>query len=343
MEEEGDQPRRRGSASADGNKMVINALCRMLGIPNQKPGQGVTYLSYDENFGPSLTLLDVDFTLAPGYMVWKRGGQRPPRRKGEEPRREKGNIWVNKFPGQTKVVAVPYYLLAEQVAQIMRYLKLPREFVVSLKPALPKDPLDKQKGKDSLYRMPSTGLAVGRENRFGAGFKLALGDRNEGKITMLPRHNEDTSRSQVEQRVSNETERPSGAAQEPALRLVFPGVGEIREGEQRRLDRGAALDQMLGGDVLVPGSSGGVPARSVSDGGRKRRAVDEEDDTIAVIEKDVHVGQIGGDELDLDPDVIDNVLSSLSSPDPASTLYSPEFDGEGVTMMFGDDVFDWNF
>ena len=107
----------------------IGTLERMLGVSSQKTRSdgkgGLSEQKYAEGFGPTRTLLGVDFTLAPGYVVWNSGlAKTQNRAPGEEPARNEGDIHVNKFRRPTEVLCVPYYMLAEQVAQLIRCLNL---------------------------------------------------------------------------------------------------------------------------------------------------------------------------------------------------------------------------
>lgn len=189
--------------SSDNNYKRISTISKMLGIAG-KPGKGISKVAYDDGFGPTLTLLDVNFSNAPGYVIVPEGEKN----KEEEPSRNKGDIHVNNFPSLGKVVSVPYYMLAEQVAQLMRFVNLPMEFVVSLEPAKPKNGTKKPE-KTDLFYMTSRGEKAPTGN-----LKKSLAERENEIITMLPLHNDELSKQQELRRALNTTDRPQAHREE---------------------------------------------------------------------------------------------------------------------------------
>lgn len=336
------------------NAVVTAKICRMLGITDKKPGQGISYMTYEEGFGPTLTLLDVDFGKAPGYVVWSKGLSRE---KGKEPGRRGGDVWINKFPSQKKVLSIPYFMLSEQVAQIMRFLKLPSEFVVSLNSAKPKDPMDKDVVMKSLFRFPSNKDVLTAEQQFGKGFKLALKDRHDQSITMLPLHNNAVSRSQGRRRNLNKTKRPLGNDEELVPRLETGGV--LSQAFQKMLDATSQQEVDKGGDVIVSNSNGSVSSESLGGRGRKRKErsevvekekgekrkegeneeVEEEEEEI----KDLGIGRIGSSEFLLDINEAGDIVFNAKSLSPESPLYINESDdlSNGTSFLFPADDFDW--
>lgn len=198
MEEEKKGPKNvsKKGTSEDRENLLMSTLYKVLGFPFVKPSPGIKIAQYAKDYGPTLTLLDVDFSKAPGYLVTPDKN----RQHGKEPTRKEGNISVNKFPSRTEILSVPYYMLAEQVAQIVRFLNLPASFVVSLEPLKNIDPyyiLARKHNPKSKKPVPA-----------------ALKERDDGLITGLPVHNKENSLKQQQRRKDNVTARPHARQEE---------------------------------------------------------------------------------------------------------------------------------
>ena len=327
------------AGSPKNNNMLIATLYRVLGLPNKKPANGVSMMTFEAGFGPTRTLLDVDFTKAPGYMIWSTDG-----REGREPRRIDGNVWVNKFPGQKKVLSAPYYMLVEQVAQLMRYVVVPDKIIVTLEKAKTENPTDKSSAEASIFSFTTTGKKMRGETQLGKGIKNALQSRAKGKIDMLPRHNEEASSIQAGRRGRN-IQRPSSDDGEVVPMVV---VGDTDKELQDKMDISTHQEMRQGGDTMVPNSNGSVPRRSEGEVIQKKRKTvigkekeEEHDqgDTVSVWH-----GSHDGIDFVFDDDEWAVILKTVHSPEVESEFYEKEeaSGGNSTTIWLSDEEFDWD-
>jgi len=343
--------------SSKTNRNIINTLCRALGFVTNASGKGVAKLTYADGFGPTRTLLDVNFENAPGYMVWT-SENIARRQTGQEPARQNGDIWINRFPSDKQVLAVPFYMLAEQVAQLMRYLKLPATHVVPLHQARPLNAQNKPSVRKGIWFFPSgKNVVIGNTERgFGQGIRRALEERATGTISMLPRHNPKDATQQGIRRYMTNVSRPNGDDEELVPR-VDTGV-DLPRNQQNALDVLTEEEMKHGGDAAVPNTTAsvatqtpkkrkvGIPAKDKGEEVEEVYALPEEFlEDVDMFRDDIQLtmGRTNSQGYTLDPEFMAMLLDDVRSPSPNSDLFTNENDSfDSTTLTFGLDDFDWD-
>ena len=222
----------------------IQMIERVLGLAKGTANDGpVTLIPYEAGYGPARTLLDINFDLAPGYYVYD---TKNPPEEGEEPARPGGGIYAQRFVTDKRVLAVPIYLVAEQVAQIMRYLRLPMEFVVELESAKPYDPeTDREDGGYKITKggeWPPKGPRKGNIKAFTSAFE----DRAAGTLSLLPQPELENGIERLRQRGNERVTRRTVAEVWPAGEVY--GVPAV---QMDGVDEGDELQQNLRADMAA--------------------------------------------------------------------------------------------
>lgn len=254
----------------------VAAIEKLLGLANVQPDsskQGAPVLqSYAEGYGPARTLVEINFDAAPGFYVYD--NDNPPKEAGDEPPRKNGDVFVQRFLSSNEVLAVPIYQLAEQVAQIMRYLNLPAEFVVELTRATPLDPSDP--AEHEVLRLTTGEWPPARTNTKKAPYLRAFQERADGVISMLPELDRETGLARLQRRAQDQIVHRPGGERWPARlndgivfaqRVQIDGASRDMEVEVEgdyQAEQGAPYAEFIpqaGQAVIVQEAAGGSPVR----------------------------------------------------------------------------------
>jgi hypothetical protein len=252
----------------------IQIIERVLGLAKGTQNDGFAMsVSFGEGYGPPRTLLEVDFDLAPGYYVYDK--TRPPE-DGDEPQRKNGDVWIQRFPTDTQVLSIPIYMLAEQVAQIMRFLSLPADYIVELEHAKPYNPED----YEGPYKFneegswPPKGPKVKGQARHGVAFER----RAEGVLSLLPEPELEDGVDRLDQRRANRVDRrPETETWPDTYDLYSARQGQQMEGveEDDSLQRNFEADEEAEGRappvVMVPQAGVVTYVEEPQDRDRKRQ------------------------------------------------------------------------